>query len=229
MFFYFNMEYMATEEELRALAAQLRMPDGRKGIEVADMMHATNIQMTLQAIASLDIQCGDRILEAGHGNGGHLAQLMHLRERLVYYGLEISLLMMEEAVKKNAAFLAGQQAHFALYNGRDIPYQDDYFDKAFSVNTIYFWEQPELLLQEFYRVIKPGGSLAITFAEEEFMKQLPFTRFGFTFYNTDSLLLLAHATPFAVQHIVSDSEMVTSKTGEQVKRNFTTVSLYKAG
>jgi len=218
---------MNDNDELKELAAQLRKPDGTTGIEVADMMHGSNIGMTTHAIDRLAIADNDRILELGHGNGKHLPYLMQQKAGLTYYGLEISKTMNREAETGNQAFAEKKQAVFQLYDGVHIPFVDHYLDRIFTVNTIYFWEEPERLLSELYRVLKPGGRLNITFAQEGFMQTLPFTKYGFTLYSNERITELLKTTPFRVADTATQTESIKSKTGKEVIREFTTVSLEK--
>ncbi|SDD37810.1 class I SAM-dependent methyltransferase [Niabella drilacis] len=212
---------------LKELAAQLRQPDGAKGIEVADMMHASNIGMTRHAIDQLAIADNDHILELGHGSGKHLPYLLQQKTGLTYYGLELSKTMNQEAGKENRAFVERKQAVFQLYDGVHIPFADHYLDRVFTVNTIYFWTDPERLLSELYRVLKPGGKLNITFAQEHFMKELPFTQYGFTLYNNERITELLKKTRFRIADMVTQSENIQSKPGGEATREFTTVSLEK--
>ena len=101
------------------------------------------------------------------------------------------------------------------------------FDKVFTVNTIYFWQEPEKLLSEIYRVLQPKGILCITFAEESFMKQLPFTQFEFELYSTEKVEKLIEKTSFKIINKETLTEKVKSKTGELVDRDFTTLVLEK--
>src|SRR5690554_5673878 len=145
-----------TTDELKEIASQLRNPHGENGIETGRLMHETNINMTLHAVDMLNLQNGDKILELGHGNGGHLEYLLGQRVGLVYHGLDISTLMNDEAKKINKVFIEKKQAYLSLYDGTNVPFPKNHFDKIFSVNTIYFWSDPEFLLMETYRVVKAG-------------------------------------------------------------------------
>ena len=214
-------------EELQAIASQLKHPTGEKGIEMANMMHETNINMTRHSIQNLHIQSGNTILELGHGNAGHLEFIFEQAENLKYYGLEMSELMFQEARQINRNFVSQKQAFFSLYDGNKIPFEDAFFDKIFTVNTIYFWQEPKKLLSEIYRVLQPKGTLCKTFAEESFMKQLPFTQFEFDLYNTEKAEKLIKSTPFKIINKETLTEKVKSKTGELVDRDFTTLVLEK--
>lgn len=213
------------EEELKALAAQLRQPHGEHGLGVADMMNQSNSGMTKHSIQRLDLVANDCVLELGHGNGAHVSFLMEQHQSLVYHGLEISELMHEEAKKRNTKFSDHHQAFFHRYDGETLPFSDQSFDKIFTVNTIYFWNNPQDLLMELYRVLRPEGRLNITFAEKSFMEQLPFTTFGFTLYDMAAMRALIAKTSFTIVGSEMQTETVTSKTGESVERDFTTISL----
>jgi ubiquinone/menaquinone biosynthesis C-methylase UbiE len=214
-------------EELKALAEQLRQPNGLKGIEIADMMNETNIKMTFHSIDHLGILDNDHILELGHGNCKHLPYVLKQKNKLTYYGLEISELMNNEAKRINQCFCEAKQALFYLYDGQNIPFEDNYFDKIFTVNTIYFWADPKLFITELYRVLKPNGILNITFAQQNFMKQLPFTQFSFTLYNNEKIKQLIDTTPFKTVGLDTQIETVKSKTGDIINREFTTITIRK--
>ncbi|KOP40262.1 class I SAM-dependent methyltransferase [Flavobacterium sp. WLB] len=214
-------------EELQAIASQLKHPTGEKGIEMANMMNETNINMTRHSIQNLNISKENKILELGHGNAGHVEFLFEQAENLKYYGLEMSELMFQEARQINRNFVSQKQAFFSLYDGDKIPFEDESFDKIFTVNTIYFWQEPEKLLLEIYRVLQPNGNFCLTFAQEDFMKQLPFTQFEFELYSTEKAQQLIEKTPFKIVYTETQTEKVKSKTGELADRDYTTIVLEK--
>jgi ubiquinone/menaquinone biosynthesis C-methylase UbiE len=214
-------------EELQAIASQLKHPTGEKGIEMANMMHETNINMTRHSIQNLNIKDGDSILELGHGNAGHVELLFEQTNNLKYYGLEMSELMFQEARQINRNFVSQKQAFFSLYDGNIIPFRDAFFNKIFTVNTLYFWQQSEKMLLEIHRVLKTKGVFCLTFAEESFMKQLPFTKYEFELYSTEKAENLIQKTTFKLVKKETLTEKIKNKTGELVDRSFTTLVLEK--
>lgn len=211
------------KDDLKELAKQLGNPAGEIGIEVANMMNATNIGMTKHAIESLNLDKNDVLLELGHGNCGHLSYLMKQAENLKYFGLEISELMQQEAIKSNQNYIENNLAEFELYNGTEIPFNDESFHKIFTVNTLYFWQNTDLLLNEIHRVLKPNGIFALTFADKSFMEKLPFTNFGFNLYSLKDTEELLQKNRFKILKSISQTEQVFSKTNEMVNRTFFTV------
>lgn len=214
-------------KELKQIASQLRLPHGKEGTQMAKIMNETNNNMTYHSIDRLELLNNDSVLELGHGNCEHLKYLLDKQSDLTYYGLEISELMTKEAALINKKYVEGKKATFQFYDGLNIPFPDCHIDKVFTVNTIYFWEKPQFLLSELYRVLKPGGILNITFAQKAFMEQLPFVKFGFTLYDNDRITTLINQTSFCITGINTKSETVKSKAGEKVNRDFTTFTLKK--
>jgi ubiquinone/menaquinone biosynthesis C-methylase UbiE len=215
------------KEELQAIAFQLKHPTGEKGIEMGNMMNETNINMTRHSIQNLNISKENKILELGHGNAGHVEFLFEQAENLKYYGLEMSELMFQEARQINRNFVSQKQAFFSLYGGNEIPFEENFFDKIFTVNTIYFWREPERFILEIYRVLKDRGTFCLTFAEESFMKTLPFTKYEFELYSTEKAENLIQKTAFKITKKETLTEKVKTKTGELVDRAFTTLVLEK--
>ncbi|WP_343605539.1 class I SAM-dependent methyltransferase [Fluviicola sp.] len=215
------------KEQLEALATQLSHPSGDKGSEVAQMMNETNIGMTRNAIANLKLCPDDRVLELGHGNAGHLDFLLAQSNGIQYIGLEISSLMRDEAKQINRYAVETGKAQFVLYDGKTLPFEDHSIDKIFTVNTLYFWEDPKSVFAELARVLKSDGTLALTFAHRSFMEMLPFTAFGFTLYNPDEVLEIVSGTPFHLEHQDEQTETVIAKSGESVERHYSTLVLKK--
>ena len=215
------------EEDLKNIAHQLSKPDGEAGQQMGEMMNATNIGMTTDCINQLRLNDYDSVLEIGHGNCGHLHYLLDKATDLRYTGLEISSLMSDEAQKINAPFLRENIA-FRIYDGLTLPFEEARFDAVFTVNTLYFWQEPKVFLKEIYRVLNKKGKLLITIADKSFMEKLPFTKYVFTLYETAEVEILAESAGFKVTEIKENTDEVRSKAGDLVTRKFYTLTLSKA-
>ena len=214
------------KEELKILAQNLANPQGEKGIEIGEMMNTTNIGMTLESIKTLVIDDGQHILEIGHGNAGHLKSIMSLAKNLRYTGVDISETMHNEARKLNKEF--ENQADFVLYEGKELPFQDGTFNKIFTVNTVYFWENPVGFLNEIYRVLKDDGTFVLTFGQRDFMEKLPFTEYDFTLYNNNEMEELISKSHFKRMKTSEKEEQIKSKTGEEtIQRIYTILTIKK--
>lgn len=216
-----------TEKELKAIASQLSCPSGDFGLEMAKKMNQSNLGMILNTVESLKLEKENHVLELGHGNASHLDEILKQAINISYFGLEISESMKVESEKLNKIFVKNNQSKFSLYDGNTIPFLDNYFDKIMSVNTIYFWEKPLFLLAEIYRVLKEDGVCSITFANMNFMKTLPFVDSRFELYDANRMKILVCEIPFRSIEVIDKIEVVESKTGDTVNREYTIVKFTK--
>jgi len=217
------MENQLTEEEIRALEAQLSCPQGDLGIEVGNKLHESNLGMTLNTVELLDLESGDVVLELGHGNCRHLEQLLSRADDIQYYGLEISETMWSQAKLINAAL----PAQFELYDGKKIPYADQFFDKMMSVNTIYFWSDPVQLIKEIERTLKPGGICIITYGDKDFMSQLPVVGDKFKLYGLAEINDLIKHTILSILDSVDASDYFVGPDGSQIERKYSMTTLMR--
>lgn len=215
------------EQDLKGLANQLGNPSGEKGVEVAEIMDRNNIKMTIHSIENLQIQKGDSILEIGHGNCGHLKLIFEKGNEIQYVGYDISELMNAKAKELNQNLIQNNSVEFKLYDGENFPEKENSFDKIFTVNTLYFWQNPIEFLNEIYRITKPNGIFCLTFAEKDFMGKLPFTKFGFNLYSVKDVQKLVENSEFEIVNTEFQTEEIQSKSGEMVCRKFVTVVLKK--
>lgn len=214
------------EKDLKILAQNLANPQGEKGIQIGEMMNATNIGMTLESIHSLLIEDSEHILEIGHGNAGHLKSFLKIAKDLKYTGIDISETMHNEAKNLNVEFK--NQADFILYEGEKLPFEDGVFDKIFTVNTVYFWKNPVEYLNEIYRVLKDSGTFILTFGQRDFMETLPFTAYDFKLYSNEEMEELISKSHFKRMKISEKEEEIKSKTGDElIKRIYTVLTIKK--
>ncbi|GGX32562.1 class I SAM-dependent methyltransferase [Aquimarina muelleri] len=216
-----------SDDELKEIEKQLSNPEGEFGIKIAENMNESNIQMTISSIDFLNLSESDIILEIGHGNCAHLKKIFDKIKNVQYYGLEISKTMKDEAERINKELILRNDVNFDIYNGIKIPFSKDSFHKIFTVNTIYFWKKPAAFLREIHRVLKKDGILVLTFAQKEFMKNLPFVKEKFNLYDNKDLHQLIKKIDLEIIEIANKTERVKSKSGDLVDRKYSVVKIKK--
>jgi ubiquinone/menaquinone biosynthesis C-methylase UbiE len=103
----------------------------------------------------LNVQpANESLLEIGMGNGFFVRNILEIDDTVSYTGLDFSVDMISESTRLNEEFIENGRAQFQLGEASNIPFPDNSFDKIFTINTIYFWEDPEKVLSEFKRVIE---------------------------------------------------------------------------
>lgn len=204
-----------SETELQELAQHLRCPSGETGIEIAGMMNFTNSNIIAKAIESISVQESDRILEIGPGNGSHVKDLMAKAEGMHYTGIDISSTMVAEAQRLNAGL---ENVSFMITNGLEIPFDSYSFDKVFTTNTIYFWENPKEYAREIARVLKSSGIFSVGYIPESTMQKIPFAKYGFSMYSPAAVAAVLENAGFEIVSETPEKELVDSINGEKIER-----------
>jgi ubiquinone/menaquinone biosynthesis C-methylase UbiE len=96
---------------------------------------------------------GGTLLDIGCGTGLFVEK--YIRHGGTAVGLDISDKMVEQARKRCTG------CEFIVGNGGQIPFRDGSFDAISSVLVFSYVKEPEEMLAETFRVMKPGGSIAL--------------------------------------------------------------------
>jgi ubiquinone/menaquinone biosynthesis C-methylase UbiE len=208
-----------TEDDLKEIAAQLGNPSGEAGLKTAERMADNNANMTQRTIAMARLGGDDIILEIGPGNGSHVSGLLNGEEGLRYFGIDVSETMINEANNLNEEFVRAGRAVFRKSDGECIPFEDQVFTKIFTVNTLYFWNDPVAYAREIYRVLRPGGYFVLTITDKSFMSKLPFTQYGFTLYDRAEALSVLEKAGFTVEGVTEEIDVTTGISGQPVERD----------
>lgn len=222
-----------SENELKAIAKQLACPHGEQAQDYAEKMAVSNHNMIEHAVDNLQLDVKNaqntlRVLELGFGSGIHVPWLLAQADNLHYIGLEKSADMYQMAVDTNQALIDTHDASFYLFDGTDfssIRQVISPVDRIFTVNTLYFWENPATMLSELAQLLKPNGIINMTFCEQAFLQTLPFTRFGFSMYDEATLINISQQVGLTHLATFHDTDNVISKAGDDVERSFITMSL----
>lgn len=182
--------------DFKAVAAQLANPDGEAGIKTAARMNISNGDMTRYAIDLMVYPAAAHVLEIGPGNGSFASHVLSKGDDIRYTGVDRSATMVHEARQINKAHIEAGRVRFEHTNGKAFPFPDRSFDNVFTVNTLYFWENPGTQLTEIRRMLKSGGTFCLAIASRAFMERLPFTAYGFTLYTPETAQELLVANGF---------------------------------
>lgn len=214
-------------EKLKIIAEQLRQPQGEVAVEVAEKMNESNRLINLSTIQSLCIKPTDRILEIGMGNGFFVKDLFNPNNNIHYTGCDYSEIMVDEARKYNHHLIKDGKAEFHVAGADHLPFENNVFDKVFSVNTIYFWEDCEKVLGEIQRVLKLKGKLVLSLRPKSSMEKYPFTKHGFDLFTKTNVADLLTENRFKVIDIYENEEPEQEIAGKKMKVEILIVSAEK--
>jgi len=205
------------EEQLKEIASQLRRPEGENGLKTAEMMNVGNLQLNRDTLRVLSAENGENLLEVGMGNGRFVKDILVNKPLLTYTGCDFSTQMVEAAKKINADWINKNQVKFIEANVNSLPFGDNFFDKAFTVNTIYFWDDAPIALSELKRVLKPNGALILGLRPKHEMVNYPFTKYGFKMYSKEDVTDLLETNGFKLIKVFENPEPDFELHGEVMK------------
>lgn len=133
---------------------------------------------TKYLVERYDIKAGAKLLDFGCGRGEFLNGFIDMG--VEGYGVDFT-----DAAKKSCPNAEIKQADI---ENDGLPYPDNYFDVVFSKSVIEHFHNPDILVKEIHRCLKPGG-LAIILA--------PSWEYNYRIYFED----YTHRTPFMMSSL----------------------------
>ena len=110
-----------------------------------------------------------RILDAGTGTGEAIRPLQNRYRKAEIVTLDISEQMLQHAARRARWFRSTQQVCGDIEH---LPFANNSFDLVFSNLSLQWCNHLELALQQFLRVLKPGGLLMFTSFGPDTLKEL---------------------------------------------------------
>lgn len=181
---------------------QYRKPSGTVGARIGQEMATDHLPENQWTITHLKPQPADHILEIGFGPGVAIELLLPHIPNGKIAGIDHSEVMVSAAQERNALAVQQGRAHLRRATADDpLPFADGTFDKVFSIHTLYFWRDAMNVLQDIYRVLKPGGMVLLT--------MLPKERWGANPPGSD----LAYGTPDCTPYYIPELEQMLREVG----------------
>ena len=120
------------------------------------LMQISPVKLQLSEIAHdlTSVISKGRLLDVGTGPGRLFLEIHKLNHSLELFGLDISASMIEIA-KRN---LSGLKVDLRKENITRTSYESNYFDIVTSTGSLYLWDNPQVGIEEIYRILKEGQS-----------------------------------------------------------------------
>ena len=126
---------------------------------VGEGMYNPHLRITQQALERMNVQPGERVLDLGCGAGlgsRLLGEAVGSKGQVLAMDISDRMLLRARAANamlKHVAFTCGSSEH--------LPFADNFFNKALSVEAFYYFEDQEKALTELQRVLAPSGRLFV--------------------------------------------------------------------
>jgi len=110
-----------------------------------------------ETIKRLNLNPAEKLLDVGCGTGA-LLEAIHLKfPEVEVAGVDPSAEMLDVARRKLAGNITLEQGW-----AEALPFPDESFDVIVSCSAFHFCREPARALEEFRRVLKPGGRIVVT-------------------------------------------------------------------
>ena len=144
----------------QTLGSQAANPRGALGWVTAWIMPLLSDSNCGDLAGLLDLQPEDDVLEVGCGSGTFLKKrAAHCRYSI---GLDRSDIQIRLARKRNRDRIAAGVSEIVQGDAADLPWKDGRFS-AVACNCLGCFPDPRRSLEEMYRVLRPGGRVALSF------------------------------------------------------------------
>jgi ubiquinone/menaquinone biosynthesis C-methylase UbiE len=174
-------------------SGQLAHPEGWLGREwMPRLLNDGNKTLLDAALAALDARPGELIADIGFGGGYSIERLVGQVAPAKPIGVEVSETMVDLALER-----WDDAVDLYLATVTAMPLTTASLDGALTVNTIYFWKDPEQALAEIRRTLKSGGRLVLGVRTGLGFRLSPISWFRFRIYSQTQLDDLLRRAGFA--------------------------------
>jgi ubiquinone/menaquinone biosynthesis C-methylase UbiE len=157
---------VATDLKQRTIVRMVRQFGNPRGVpgRMAGWIMAhrgSNRRRNRWAVALLDVQPTERVLEVGFGPGIAIAELARHATDGHVYGIDHSAVMVQQAGRRNRAAVRARRVELIRTSVDALPRFDEPLDAILAVNNVTFWPDPAARLRELRRLLRPGGRIAL--------------------------------------------------------------------
>lgn len=148
---------------------QLAHPRGVLAPATGFLLNIVNRPINRWATGSLELTGSEDVLDVGFGGGIGLELVSRRLTSGRLFGVDISEEMADRAARRFADDPPSGSARVLVGDVSQLPFADASFDRAYSVNAVFFWPDPVAGIAEIHRVLRPGGRAVIAGPNSAFL------------------------------------------------------------
>lgn len=134
-----------------------RKPQGKEGVMMLQRMNESHFSVTGWALGFLELRGDDYVLDIGCGGGATLRRISEHIQTGHLTGVDYSEVSVKVSRELNEEDICSGKMEIIEASVEKLPFENEKFDKIVTVESFYFWPNPQENLKEVYRVLKKGG------------------------------------------------------------------------
>jgi SAM-dependent methyltransferase len=184
-FYGYNLDMF--EFFIKYVGKNFRNPNGIGGKILTKLMNILAQKQYNAVLENICLNQNDVILEVGFANGYLIKKLFNKNIPVNIYGIDISNDMVKNVTIINKHYIENGQLKLSVENINKTSFGEKTFDKIYTVNTIYFWDNMDKCLTEIKRILKTGGIFINVFHTKEYLDKIIYTKHGFQKYTAEQI------------------------------------------
>ncbi|MBE7728189.1 MAG: class I SAM-dependent methyltransferase [Enterocloster citroniae] len=138
-----------------------RKPEGFLGkMMVNGMNGGGHAALAEWSLSFVNIDKNDSVLDCGCGGGANVKRLLAKCDTA--YGIDYSEISVAKSKEVNAEAIKNNRCEIHQCDVCSLPFDNDSFNMVTAFETVYFWQDIEKAFAEIFRVLRNGGTFAIT-------------------------------------------------------------------
>lgn len=142
---------------IRMLSGNPGKPEGEDGAQMLARMNESHAPVTEWALQFLHPEGVKDLLDIGCGGGATIRCLADMAPEGKVVGVDYSPVSVQESRAYNVDLIESSRVEVVEASVEKLPFAADTFDRITTVESFYFWPDPQENLKEVRRVLKPGG------------------------------------------------------------------------
>ncbi len=177
-------------------------PNGFAGKISTKIMNIINKRQYKAILDNINLEQNDILLDIGFGNGYFINKLFKKNIPINIYGIEISNDMIKNVSKKYNKYIENGLLKLSLENIVSTSFENATFNKIYTINTIYFWNELEKCFSEIKRILKPKGIFLNAIYTKEYLDNIIYTKYGFNKYSIKDIIKITEENGMKINKIV---------------------------
>jgi ubiquinone/menaquinone biosynthesis C-methylase UbiE len=162
-------------------------PNGIGGKITTKLMNIMNQKQYRTVLKNIGLENNNNILDIGFGNGYMVNILFRQNILIKIYGIDISEDMFNIALSKNKQYVNNGSLKLFVEDISKTSFENNLFDKIYTINTVYFWNNLEKCFSEIKRILKPDGIFMNLIYTKEHLDKIIISKYGFNKYSVEEM------------------------------------------